>query len=336
MRRPALFLWTLLVLLLSTDYIRAEDAQAEDVEEAQGDDAQGDDAQGDDGAAADEAEEEVQGDDAQQDVQDEEEEQAAEENQEDDDYFGYPVEVCSDAVIQVQDVVASCDSPGTYYYGSGKYRNNEYCTPGDKVKVQIKFYIADHDTIQQAGNYAILDVYASGSNTAGQHQIYQNADLCSLSSLKSKSGKTCPYNGYYQINTKFYYGEYGSSDEVFLPVIHVGFKSSVDKQVYDFGGANTDLCRGSSFVTGGQNIKNTFNVALHDFMRNFGILLTTIVIMGAFIWLLAKRPTSFADAKSRLLSRRHKNASRTLSMHNDEEFDFRKMQGAKGKDLVDF
>ena len=63
------------------------------------------------------------------------------------------IEVCSDGVIQVQDIQIACDSPGTFYYGSGKYRNSATCMPGDKGQIRVDFYIAEPDIIASNGNY---------------------------------------------------------------------------------------------------------------------------------------------------------------------------------------
>src|SRR5687768_15847020 len=58
------------------------------------------------------------------------------------------MKVCSDTAIQLEDVSIVCDSPGTYYYGSSKYRNSASCQQGDKAKIVIDFYIADPDKIK--------------------------------------------------------------------------------------------------------------------------------------------------------------------------------------------
>jgi cbb3-type cytochrome oxidase subunit 3 len=249
--------------------------------------------------------------------------------------------VCSDSVIQVQNIVTYCDSPGTFYYGSGKYRDSQTCQPGDKARVLINFYIANHDIIQQAGNYALVDVYADGGYYTDSVTIYDAADLCSLSSLKIKGRNQCPYNGYYQIKTHFYWGKSGQ-DETFEPVIHVGFKSNIKKNVYDYGGANTNLCRGSTFLTWSDGVRVSYANAVGNFMKSFGILLLTILFLGILAWFLSNRPRSFKEAKAKLLAfhrfpRTFRGQThRDLSMHPDEEFDFRKIQTAGNRDLVDF
>lgn len=400
MRRPSLLLLSLLLLCSTKDFARAEDGQVEadddnqeqyddqynddvnnqgddNAQENQGDDNvqenQGDDNvqnnQGDDNAQVDDQYQNAQGDDAAQ-------ENAAYEGDDryqwvtgDDTYsnstgdatYLSQIQVCSDAVIQVQDIVTYCDSPGTFYYGSGKYRNNKYCQPGDKARVEISFYIAYADLIQQSGNYALVDVFAEAdsSNNDGYSysetvSIYDNADLCSLSTLKRTSRSQCPYNGYYKIKTHFYWQ--GSSNGVmFTPTITVGFKSNLKKNIYDYGGANTDLCRGSSFLTWSNGVRVSYANALGNFMKSFGILLVTTMLMGTLAWFLSKRPKSLREAKaqlreaktkfmqSKLMSQQPfsklnlgKQTHRDVSLTVDEEFDFRKIQTAGNRDLVDF
>jgi hypothetical protein len=41
------------------------------------------------------------------------------------------VTLCDNSVIQVISMYLTCDSPGTYYYGSGGYRNSPTCKFGD-------------------------------------------------------------------------------------------------------------------------------------------------------------------------------------------------------------
>lgn len=131
--------------------------------------------------------------------------QAGNSTQYDDGYYKSQIQICSDAVIQVQDIIVYCDSPGTFYYGSGKYRNSESCQPGDKATVQLDFYIAYQSAIQQSGNKALIDIFATGGAYTEDVKVYDSADLCSLSSLQRKSRSQCPYNGYYQIKTHFYW-----------------------------------------------------------------------------------------------------------------------------------
>lgn len=378
MRRPSILFLTLLLLFATNDVVRAEDGNQVDDDAGQDDDNNqevqyddqyndgndaenaGDDNAGDDNAQVDE--QDAEGDDGVQANAGDDGAQANQGNQAGDDNYDkgtddsyYEIQVCSDAVIQVQDIVTYCDSPGTFYYGSGKYRNSKSCLPGDKARVEISFYIAYAELIQQSGNYALVDVIADTGDSSYSETVtvYDNADLCSLSSLKRVSRSQCPYNGYYKIKTHFYWGS--GNGEAFVPTITVGFKSNLKKNIYDFGGANTDNCRGSSFLTWSNGIRVSYANAIDNFMKTFGILFVTTFFMGCLAWFLVKRPKSLREAKaqlrearskmmqSKLMSRRPfsglnfgKQTHRDVSLNVDEEFDFRKIQTGGDRDLVDF
>lgn len=243
------------------------------------------------------------------------------------------VEICSDSIIQIEDVSILCDSPGAYYYGSGKYRNSASCKPGDKGKIVVDFYIADAETIDYAGGYALASIEVDGSY-AQIKTVYDDADLCSLASLKSLSGNGCPGEGYYQIQHQFYWDKAKNSYNAssFVPTITVGFRSSANQYSFDYGGANTDLCRGSTFVTWSKRVKKTYANALSNFIKTFGILLSTVAMMGAFIWILVNKPKNLADAKAKLVP----NGGQYDG--DDNVFDFHKLpRGARANvQLVDF
>lgn len=241
--------------------------------------------------------------------------------------------VCSDAVIEVKDVKIYCDSPGTFYYGSGKYRNSPSCVPGDKGKILVDFYIAQPDVIQQAGGAVLVDIKAQGNTGWYQKSqtIYENADLCSLSSLTRKSGSTCPSQGYYRIQTNFHWDKDSSnSQSSFYPEVTVGFKSSIRSYSYDYGGANTNSCRGSTFATWTHGISTIYANAIGNFMKTFGILILTIAVMGGFVWFMINRPTSVKDAGRKI-------GVIKKDVFLDEDFDFSKIKSPRNDDdLVDF
>eukprot|EP00529_Nitzschia_sp_RCC80_P000590 CAMPEP_0113498916 /NCGR_PEP_ID=MMETSP0014_2-20120614/31455_1 /TAXON_ID=2857 /ORGANISM="Nitzschia sp." /LENGTH=376 /DNA_ID=CAMNT_0000393027 /DNA_START=199 /DNA_END=1329 /DNA_ORIENTATION=- /assembly_acc=CAM_ASM_000159 len=300
---------------------------------------QEDGAAADDDAAAVEEDYQEQGDDgAVEEYQEEEDDE--QQQQMDGDYYDGDGElyntftVCSDAVIEVKDVKIYCDSPGTFYYGSGKYRNSPSCVPGDKGKILVDFYIAQPDVIQQAGGYVVVDISAQGNSGWYQdsHVVYENADLCSLSSLKRQSRSTCPFQGYYRVKTNFHWDESNSNSDgsSFYPVVTVGFKSSIKSYSYDYGGANTKNCRGSTFATWTQGISTQYANAIGNFMKTFGILLITIAVMGAFVWFMVQRPTSVKDAGRRM-------GIVKKDVFLDEDFNFDKIKSPKNDgDLFDF
>mmetsp|Transcript_5421 Transcript_5421/g.15726 ORF Transcript_5421/g.15726 Transcript_5421/m.15726 type:complete len:305 (+) Transcript_5421:187-1101(+) len=266
-------------------------------------------------------------------------------------YNGFSV--CSDTVIEVTDVQMYCDSPGTFYYGSGKYRNSENCTAGDKGKFLIDFYINDPDTIEAVGA-PILDINAFGNIGwyERNQEIVQDADLCSLSSLKSLSGSVCPAEGKYRIQSNFYWDEESSNqygyNPVFYPTISVGIKSSIYQNTYDYGGANTKYCSGTTFLTSWtNNVKKVYANSISNFFKSFGILIFTICVMGSFIWFMVKRrPRTFEyavpereDRKEIALPTIEESSfgEPSYSGSDSEKFDFNKMKSpTANQSFLDF
>ena len=196
----------------------------------------------------------------------------------DDDYYNQ-FTVCSDSSIVVEELLMTCDSPGSYYYGSNKYRSSASCQGGDKAKLQVVFEILDQ---LQASPYISINVAASGSVPA--KQLYYRQDLCSLagSTLKSLSGAACPAAGVYMITDKFYFDSANDDDysHSFKPVPSIGFTSSIDMNYFDLGGANTDYCKGGTFQNWSTGMGNTASATLHFFLVTFAVL---FVVSGAFL-----------------------------------------------------
>jgi len=262
--------------------------------------------------------------------------------------------VCDDAVITVQDVQLHCDSPGTFYYGSGRYRDSLNCTSGDKGKFLIDFYISQPATIQSNGGSAIIDVSAVGNIGWYQQnqQIIESADLCSMSSLTSLSKSVCPSEGTYRIESNFYWESANSNNNnnnyfvpTFYPVLSVGFKSGAYLNTYDYGGANTQYCSGNTFVSGWTNkVKKIYANGLENFLMSSGILLFTILIMWAFIWIMIKKPTSCKDVGVKLglvkkgpLVVGKEDSFEEQSCDDSEKFDFSKMRSPRANQtFLDF
>ena len=246
-------------------------------------------------------------------------------------YEGFSV--CDNTAIEVTNVYMYCDSPGTFYYGSGKYRNSQNCTAGDKGKYFVEFYINDAATIEATGGLPIVDISATG--TSGWYQndqkVLENEELCSLSSLKSLSGSACPAQGKYRISSHFYWQEDDTSGGTFNPMLTVGFKSSIYESTYDYGGANTKYCSGTTFFTSlRNNVKKIYANSVTNFFKTFGVLVFTIGVMASFIWLMVKKPTSIQDARKKMFRRRnapvHDGYDDDSSYDNSDDFDFDKMK----------
>jgi len=207
--------------------------------------------------------------------------------------------LCSNSVIQVKNITLLCDSPGSYYYGSGKYRNSVTCVPGDKARLSVEFYIApslaSNSDYGGGNNNVLLTIVAQGGSYSElSYNVYWNAPLCSISSLVQvdsyKSG--CPSVGSYQISSSFYWDDSDVNDEsAFVPTIAVGFRSSKSQQYFNLGGANTELCSGKSgtSVSWTKYVQPTSADEKSSFYWSLGILAGAIAIGGAFVIFLRRR-----------------------------------------------
>jgi len=208
---------------------------------------------------------------------------------------GSSMQICSDSDIEVTAIALLCDSPGTFYYGSGKYRDNQYCKAGDKAKLSVYFdVVGDISEVDP-----LLTLQASGDGETAI--VYKNARLCYLGTLASTDGSSCGGYGSFSVTTQFYWGS-GSDDDgeqqLFSPYVTVGFHSERDPNKYDLGGVNTNMCSGNTFVAWSNDIKEsgTFSGPLASIVWSSLVLVGTLVILGMFAWYLWKRPFENKDS----------------------------------------
>lgn len=242
----------------------------------------------------------------------------------DDEYLN-SFSVCEDSVVTVNQISLLCDSPGTYYYGSGKYRNSAKCQAGDKAKLEIELEVTE-----DLEEVAYLTVYVEGYGTVSNADLYTEQSMCSISSLSSAYGSSpCsdsdsglyPKAGSYYLKERFYWGSQDDSyDYSFTPKVVVGVKSNLNKQQFDLGGANTYLCDGNSFMkwtTGvGQSAANT----LRTFLITFGILtgsILAIVLSGWCIMRIANRPAPKETIEEELLDSQVQNKIAMVGKNRD-------------------
>lgn len=203
----------------------------------------------------------------------------------DDEYFNQ-FTVCADSAVVVEELLITCDSPGSYYYGSSKYRNSASCQGGDKAKLQVQFEILQD---LNASPYISINVAARGS--VSSYQLYDQGDLCALDTLTSVDGAACPAAGVYLIQDKFYFesavDDYDASS--FQPVPSIGFQSDVEKNYYDLGGANTDYCAGGTFQNWSTNMNNTMSASLRFFLVTFAALFAVSAAFLAWRYYAMKR-----------------------------------------------
>ena len=201
--------------------------------------------------------------------------------------------VCADSSIVVEELSISCDSPGSYYYGSNKYRNSATCMGGDKAKLDFVFEIVDD---LQASPYISVEVEAYGSVPA--KNLYTQVELCSLGTLQSYSGAACPAAGIYMISEKFYFD--AQSDDYsynFKPVPSIGFMSSLNQNYFDLGGANTDSCKGGTFQNWSTSMGNSASKTIRFFLITFGALLALSLTFLAWRYYAMKRELNVGTRK---------------------------------------
>lgn len=237
--------------------------------------------------------------------------------------------VCSDSMITIDELGISCDSPGTYYYGSGKYRNSQTCQAGDKGKVYVKFYVKE--AIQYT---AYIAVYVQGYGTVEGVFMHAFDDVCGVSNIYGKGGTTrCTDGllqaGYYYLQENFYFGSQSDSYQYkFRPKVEVGFTTDPRSDQYDLGGANTGKCSGSLFFNWTTGSDSSLPEALKSFLVTFGILIFCIAATSIAGWYITKR----AHANAPAVVKPHLNDAFAYS--SEEDLRKQSMLG-KNQNLVD-
>lgn len=196
--------------------------------------------------------------------------------------------VCDDSYIEIEELTLLCDSPGTYYYGSGKYRNSASCQAGDKAKLSIVFKM--NADLSDMYEQMYLDVFVSGYGTVQGVQIWQNEDMCEISNLSPLDGQACGEQGEYKL---YYYYHWGSQSDnyeySFVPKVSVGFTSNPNNGVYDLGGANTNDCSGDTFTNWTKGVRKSAANTIKTFFATFGILLCSVLAVFAAGWVIMKQ-----------------------------------------------
>lgn len=204
-------------------------------------------------------------------------------NEDDGDYYENQFTVCDESTVLIQDISIMCDSPGTYYYGSNKYRNSATCQAGDKAKLQVDFLILQD---LEADAYLTLDIKGYGS--VESVSLHGAESFCGA--VQATNGAECPEAGYYSISEQFYWGSQSDSYEYsFTPKVIVGVASVQNKNQYDLGGANTNQCgSGNTFTAWTNGVRKTAADTFVSFMLTFGTLLAVILVICGVGWLIMR------------------------------------------------
>ena len=234
--------------------------------------------------------------------------------------------VCADSKIIIEEISLYCDSPGSYYYGSSKYRNSATCQASDKAKLQIIFYIVpdnegnddgnDNKNGKSSSNVVIqsdpfMTIEVQGYGTVGDVSVLdagssfcESVTAIAYNNVASSSSVSCPPAAgyYYQFKQQFYWGDQNDSYEYsFVPKVTVGISSNVETNYYyDLGGANTNKCySGNTFSSWTIGVRKSAANTFITFFISFGILLFTISSITLFTYCIMKHHMKRYGAVSR-------------------------------------
>lgn len=198
-------------------------------------------------------------------------------------YYNYDtsqvVEPCEDGIVQVVNITVSCDSPFTFYYGSGVHRNSPVCNYGDKATVAVGFYVMEDvdDTI-----YMQMSAYNSADE---QLYLGDSVDLC------NKVGEACNYEGYYEFSTKVVLANLDGEESKFVPLMEIAFSDDVNDG-YELGGVNIECdFQDTSSYFDWMNIRTNTTmtkVKSATFAQDYGILIGTCVALAILAFVLVK------------------------------------------------
>ncbi|CAB9509905.1 expressed unknown protein [Seminavis robusta] len=202
-------------------------------------------------------------------------------------YYSQVVETCQDLIVQVTSIQTVCDSPQTFYYGSGVHRNSPTCNLGDKATTTVYFDVSEN--LENTNIYVVLSVYAG----------YGNDILTSSSpkNLQKYVGYSCNEAGSYSFTYTTTLGSSSSSSSSsssnsygnFIPYHQIAFSSQTNGD-YNLGAANIPCDQWEdennhewAMVTA----QSTFTT--RDFFIEYGILIGTFCVMGVFVAVVVRQ-----------------------------------------------
>lgn len=191
--------------------------------------------------------------------------------------------VCGDTSVLVDDISLMCDSPGAYYYGSKKYRNSATCEAGDKAKMNVYFQILED---LQADAY--LTMYVQAYGTVETVMLHAQESLCSV--IQSTDGAACPAAGKYKISQTFYWGSQSDDYQyTFTPKVVIGIASTLNSNVFDVGGANTNKCAGGISSDWTAGVRKSMANSIKSFVATFGVLSASILALVLAGWCIMRQ-----------------------------------------------
>lgn len=189
------------------------------------------------------------------------------------------LETCDDLIVQVSGIYTVCDSPQTYYYGSGVNRNSKTCNFGDKATTTVYFDVTeDLDT----SIYVVMSVYAGYGNDILTSTTPKN--------LKKYVGYSCKSAGSYSFTYSTTMGSASSSSNygAFIPFTQVAFSSDTNGD-YNLGAANIP-CQWDNreFGEWTEVTAKSSQFTSQDFLMEYGILISTVAFCLSFVAIFAR------------------------------------------------
>jgi hypothetical protein len=200
-------------------------------------------------------------------------------------YYAQELDVCENSVVEVTSVTVTCNSPYSFYYGSGAHRNSQVCSYGDKATMDVTFDVTGD-----------LD---SGDDIYVTMAIVQDGDI--LASTGSESlcdsyvGDWCTTTGSYSFTKKIKLATGDSNNATnFVPSIHMAFSTTANGG-YNLGALNIDECDYSednpSYVNW-KNVESTQMTTWERFLNSYTLLIGTCILIVGFagsIWISSYR-----------------------------------------------
>ena len=144
------------------------------------------------------------------------------------DDYAPALEICEDLIVQVTSIQTVCDSPQTFYYGSGVNRNSMTCNFGDKATTTVNFDVVED--LYDTNIYVVMSVYAGYGNEVLTSTTPKN--------LKKYVGYSCNEAGSYSFTYSQTLGSSSSNSYgAFIPFIQIAFSSETNGD-YNLGAAN--------------------------------------------------------------------------------------------------
>lgn len=257
---------------------------------------------------------------------------------EDEEMYYNEFTVCADASIAITNIQLLCDSPGTYYYGSQKYRNSADCQGGDKARLYVEFQI-----VEDLEEEAYMTMYAQGGGSVSSYSLYTDELICDISDISNDYGYTVCADGYaragyYKLEQQFYWGDDDDQHDDdgyvgFTPMVVIGFASDeYEEEGYDLGGANTNSCEDGTNTQYTQGVAKTAVNTIGTFLKTFGILVGCVALIVGSGWLVLKMGNARIE-----VGKRSGIQDDLLQDNSDDGDDDRKVaMVGQNRDLVNF